>query len=101
MRLNVDRAGRVVLPKPMRDELQLEPGDALEAELSFEQITLRPVRGNAPIRKKHGIWVYSSGQPLSHETVEETLRHVRREREALNAGKMPPYPSGSRPERLR
>ena len=96
MRLSVDKAGRVVLPKPMRDELQLEPGDALEAELSFEQITLRPVRGNAPLRKKHGVWVYSSGQPLSHETVEETLRNVRRERETLNAGKVRRGRAGSR-----
>ncbi len=26
-RLTLDKAGRVVLPKPVRDELQLSPGD--------------------------------------------------------------------------
>jgi AbrB family looped-hinge helix DNA binding protein len=33
-RLTVDKAGRVVLPKPVRDELQLSPGDSLELESS-------------------------------------------------------------------
>jgi len=50
----VDKAGRVVIPKPVREELQLEAGDALEIELAGEQITLRPVRGMGPLRKEHG-----------------------------------------------
>jgi len=40
MRLTLDKAGRIVLPKPLRDELRLEPGDALEIESSGEDITL-------------------------------------------------------------
>ena len=31
-RLVMDKAGRVVIPKPLREELRLEPGDALELE---------------------------------------------------------------------
>lgn len=86
-RLTLDKGGRVVLPKSVRDELQLAPGDALELESSGEQITLRPLRGNAPLCKKRGIWVYRSGEPLSHAEVQETLRQVRRERDQQNLRK--------------
>lgn len=86
-KLTLDKAGRIVLPKALRDELQLAPGDAVEAESSGEEITLRPLRGNAPLRKKHGIWVYRAGEPLSDSVVQKTMRDVRRERENQNRGK--------------
>ncbi len=80
-RLTLDKAGRVVLPKPLRDELQLSSGDALEVESQGDVITLRPVRGNAPLRKKRGVWVFRAGEPLAASVVEDTRRLVRRERE--------------------
>jgi AbrB family looped-hinge helix DNA binding protein len=86
-RLTLDKAGRIVLPKALREELQLAPGDALEVESSGEEITLRPLRGNAPLRKKHGIWVYRAGEPLTDSIVQKTMRDVRRERENQNRGK--------------
>ena len=85
-RLTLDKTGRIVLPKPMRRELELTPGDVLEAETSGDQITLRPVRGEAPLHKKHGIWVYRAGEPLSHARVQETLQQARRERDGENLG---------------
>jgi AbrB family looped-hinge helix DNA binding protein len=39
--VNMDKAGRIVLPKLVRDELQLSPGDVLEMELSDDRIVLR------------------------------------------------------------
>ncbi len=86
-RLILDKAGRIVLPKPLRDELRLEAGDTLEVESSGDEITLRPTRGNAQLRKKHGIWVYRSGEPLSQETVDKTVQEVRQEREDQILGK--------------
>jgi AbrB family looped-hinge helix DNA binding protein len=86
-RLTLDKAGRIVLPKPLRDELRLEAGDTLEVESSGDEITLRPTRGNAQLRKKHGIWVYRSGEPLSQETVDKTVQEVRQEREDQILGK--------------
>lgn len=83
----MDKAGRVVLPKAVRDELELSPGDVLELESSEKQMTLRPLRGAAPLHKKHGVWVFRSGEPLSQEVVEKTLRQVRRERERQILGK--------------
>jgi AbrB family looped-hinge helix DNA binding protein len=86
-RLTIDKAGRIVLPKPMRDELRLEAGDTLEVESSGEKITLRPLRGNAQLHKKHGVWVFQAGEPLTQATVEKTVQQVREEREAQNLGK--------------
>jgi AbrB family looped-hinge helix DNA binding protein len=86
-RITLDKAGRIVLPKPVRDELQLEAGDTLELESSGDKITLRPARGNAQLRKKHGVWVLRSGEPLTEETVERTAREIRRERDERIWGK--------------
>jgi AbrB family looped-hinge helix DNA binding protein len=54
----IDRAGRVIIPKPIREELHLKPGDSLELEAGTDQITLRPVRPKATLKKEYGIWVY-------------------------------------------
>jgi AbrB family looped-hinge helix DNA binding protein len=81
--LTVDKAGRVVLPKPVREELCLSAGDSLELESSDDYIMLRPVRGTASMRKKDGIWVFRTGQPISAASVNETIAQVRREREQL------------------
>jgi AbrB family looped-hinge helix DNA binding protein len=85
--LTIDKAGRIVLPKPVRDELQLNPGDSLELESSEERITLRPARGSGRIYKKQGVWVMHAGAPLSEEVVEKTIRQLRREREEGFLGK--------------
>ncbi|SRR6266496_3184313 len=78
--LTVDKAGRVVLPKPVRDELQLAAGDSLELESSEDRIVLRPVRGTAGLRKKQGIWVFRTGRRISAASVNEIIRRLREER---------------------
>ena len=79
--LTVDKAGRVVLPKAVRDELQLTAGDSLELESSEDRIVLRPLRGTAGLEKKQGIWVLRMGRPISAEVVNRTLGQIRHERE--------------------
>jgi hypothetical protein len=70
-------------------KLQLSAGDQLELESSEDRITLRPVRGNAQLRKKRGVWVFHSGEPLSEVTVQQTIEQIRRERDDQNRGKHP------------
>ncbi|MGC2060325.1 MAG: AbrB/MazE/SpoVT family DNA-binding domain-containing protein [Candidatus Sulfotelmatobacter sp.] len=88
--LTIDRAGRLVLPKPVRDELQLAAGDSLELESSEDQIVLRPVRGAATLRKKQGVWVMRTGKPLSAEVVNETIRKIRNERGRIDVRSLRP-----------
>lgn len=85
--VSMDRAGRVVLPKPVRERLQLEPGESLEIESFEDHIVLRPVRGKAEMHKKRGIWVFHSGEPLTASVAEETIRKVREEREDAILGR--------------
>lgn len=80
-RLVIDRGGRIVIPKPLREKLNLAPGDSLELESAGEQITLRPVRGTAPLKKEHGIWVFSVGQSLPASSTDEMLQQIREERD--------------------
>ncbi|HVT60791.1 MAG TPA: AbrB/MazE/SpoVT family DNA-binding domain-containing protein [Thermoanaerobaculia bacterium] len=84
--LTLDKAGRVVIPKPLREELNLEPGDALELERAGELITLRPVRGTGPLTKEQGVWVFRTGQPLPASATDEVLQQVRKDRDRANLG---------------
>jgi len=86
-RLVIDKAGRIVIPKPLRQELRLEPGDALEMESAGEEITLRPVRGTGPLTKEHGVWVFHTGEALPASATEEMLQQIRAERDLDNLGK--------------
>lgn len=60
VRLTIDKAGRVVIPKPLREHLKLTPGDTLELETEGDRITLRPIHPTASLRKELGVWVYHS-----------------------------------------
>jgi AbrB family looped-hinge helix DNA binding protein len=86
-RLVIDKAGRIVIPKPLREELHLEPGDALEMDSAGEEITLRPVRGTGSLVKEHGVWVFHAGQPLPAAATDEMLQKIREERDLANLGK--------------
>jgi AbrB family looped-hinge helix DNA binding protein len=79
--LTIDSAGRVVLPKPLRKELDIGPGDLLELESVGERITLRPVRGGAPLAKEKGVWVFRTGQPLAASVTDELLEQIREQRD--------------------
>jgi len=61
-KLTLDKAGRVMIPKPLRVELHLGPGDTLQLESEGEEITLRPMRPKALLKKERGVWVYH-GEP--------------------------------------
>jgi AbrB family looped-hinge helix DNA binding protein len=85
-RLTIDKAGRIVIPKPLREELHLKPGDDLELESDGEEITLRPVRGTGPLTQEHGVWVFRTDQPMAASTTEEMLRQIREDRDLVNLG---------------
>ena len=86
-KLTLDSAGRIMIPKALRDELNLEPGDSLDLESQGERIVLRPVRGTMPLRKEDGIWVFRTGEPLPASVTDRVLEDVRDERDRKNIGK--------------
>ena len=84
--VTLDKAGRVVIPKTLRDELHLEAGDTLELESEGERMTLRPVRSGSSLRKEHGVWVSRGGRKISAEATNQVLQDVRNERDRDNLG---------------
>ncbi len=97
--LTLDKAGRVVLPKPVRDEMQLRAGDSLELESSEDRIVLRPRRGGVGLHQKQGVWVFGVGEPIPAGATDETLRQIRRERENSFMGNSTPHDSTARKPR--
>jgi AbrB family looped-hinge helix DNA binding protein len=87
-RLIMDKAGRVVIPKTLRDELHLEAGDALDMEVAGERITLRPFRGSGPLAKEQGVWVLRTGQPMLASTTDDMLQSIREGRGLGHLGKV-------------
>lgn len=88
----IDKAGRVVLPKNVREELAIEPGDVLKVSIHGDAVTLRPSRERAGFIKRGRALIFSSGQTglLDNEAVNSILAG---ERESLGAGiakRLPP-----------
>jgi AbrB family looped-hinge helix DNA binding protein len=80
--ISIDKAGRIVLPKAFRDQLQVRPGDTLDISLDGEQVTLRPRRATPPLQKERGVWVFRTGEPLTAAEVRETLDGIREHHDA-------------------
>ena len=80
-KLTIDKAGRVVIPKPLREELRLSAGDSLQLESSGDVITLRAVHETAPLQKEQGFWVYRTGRPLKELSIPDWIEEARQERD--------------------
>jgi AbrB family looped-hinge helix DNA binding protein len=78
--VTIDKAGRVVIPKTVRDSLHLEAGDSLQLESDDEGVTLRLVRPPAQLKKEHGFWVLCGHEPLSLDEANKLIRDVREDR---------------------
>jgi AbrB family looped-hinge helix DNA binding protein len=85
-KVTLDRGGRIVLPKRVRDQLHLSPGDTFDLTVQGDDVTLRPRRSSSPLQKERGIWVFRTGEPLTNRETDETLRNIRALRHRQNAG---------------
>lgn len=81
MRTTIDTAGRIVIPKPIRDELRLKPGIPLEISSEGGAVVIE----HAPVPKRlvnerGHLVVHADGPipPLTDEIVRETLESIRR-----------------------
>ena len=83
----LDSAGRVLIPKALREEIGLEAGDTLSVESDGEGVTLRPVRSGAAMRKENGIWVFRTGQQISAAETDQALEKLRASRDRRIGGR--------------
>ena len=81
MRTTIDRAGRVVIPKPIRDEARLLAGSEIDVRFRDGRIELEPatVVMHLVKRGKHAVIEAEGEMPnLSTADVRTVLEHVRR-----------------------
>jgi len=63
--VQIDRAGRVVLPKPLRDRFRLRGGDTLSIEVRGDAIELRPTQAAGQLKTVNGVLVFTGAGPLA------------------------------------
>lgn len=85
MTLKIDKAGRVILPKSVRDRLGLRAGTELEMQETAEGIVLKPGVSRPSMIKKHGLWVHTGKVPPGFDIV-QAIRDDREERIRKLAG---------------
>ncbi len=80
----IDKAGRIFVPKKMRDALHLEPGTRLTLHQEGDTITLQTENKPRGLYRKDGLLVYDGG-PLPPEHV-NWVDDAREEREMQMMG---------------
>ncbi len=78
MRITIDRAGRVVVPKQLRDRFNLVAGTELEIEAVGDGLQLRKVVSEPTLIRKKGFLVHHGTSPSGIDIGE----FIRAEREA-------------------
>jgi AbrB family looped-hinge helix DNA binding protein len=81
METALDRFGRVVIPKRVREDLGLKVGEPLVIEEQAEGILLKPAQEGAPLRRKGRVLVFAgtvAGDPgdLVGKARDERMRKV-------------------------
>jgi AbrB family looped-hinge helix DNA binding protein len=78
MHVSIDRAGRVVIPKPLRDQLGFSPSTPLEAEVVDGRLELSaPHKPVELVQGPHGPSFAATGTPITDEDVRLALEAVR------------------------
>jgi AbrB family looped-hinge helix DNA binding protein len=80
MKTTIDNAGRVVIPKELREALFLNGGDEVEITLADERLELVPAPRPARLRRgPHGLLVADVDvPPMGPEEVRDALERSRR-----------------------
>ena len=79
MELRIDKAGRIVVPKPLRERLGFKPDTELEAIEQPEGVLLKRVQQRPSMVKVDGLWVHQ-GRAEPGANWERILEDVREER---------------------
>ncbi len=73
MKATIDKAGRLVIPRPLRDRIGLSGGGAVEIDIDGSDLRIRPVVGDR-LREEGGLWVIPrTGAPIDDTAVHERI----------------------------
>jgi AbrB family looped-hinge helix DNA binding protein len=88
MIITIDRAGRIVVPKPIRDRFHLVPGTTLELQAGADGIRLFPVSNEPSLVSKQGVLVHH-GPGTTEVDIRQVIDQVRANRDADLVGERP------------
>ena len=80
MEVTVDKFGRILLPKRLRDLLGLRPGSRLAVTADEEQVVLRTVEGAPILSEDDGILVFEGEIEGEDRDLLKTIRDERLDR---------------------
>ena len=84
MKTTIDKAGRVVIPKAIREAAGLTPGTELNFRCEDGRIEIEPAAVPVKLVRRPGGMLVAvplvPGEPLPHEVVEWTFEELRNER---------------------
>jgi AbrB family looped-hinge helix DNA binding protein len=72
--VRMDKVGRVTLPKAVREQLGLQPGDSLEVKLLPAGLELRPMKAGLRLEAVDGLLVLKGCSQMGAE-VDLTAKH--------------------------
>ncbi len=84
--IEIDKAGRIVVPKKLRDALHLTPGTRLKVERSGDRLMLEQDFPEPTMEMIDGLWVMTGGPRLTAEDVNAQIDEQRNRRMRYVAG---------------
>ncbi len=79
MEIRIDKAGRIVVPKPLRERLGFKPNTELEAIEQPDGVLLKRAQQVASMVKVEGLWLHQ-GTADRGTSWDEVIENVREER---------------------
>ena len=88
--IQMDKAGRVVLPKPLREQFNLLPGDKLRLSVEGNGFRLEPADAGGELVRKGSVLVFTGGfaEPITTAKVNELIEQDREGRITAGTGKL-------------
>ena len=83
METTLDKFGRIVIPKKIREDFDLRPGSSIRIEEGEKEILLTPIEEEPPLIEKDGVLVFT-GVPT--EDIEGQVDTIRKQRSQLLRG---------------
>ena len=80
MRTTIDKAGRLVIPRSIRERIGLGEGGAVELELDGAGVRIEPIAGTSLREAGDLLLIPAAGRPITSRVVHELIdadRHTR------------------------
>ena len=70
MKVTIDRLGRIVVPKQVRDRFHLVAGTSLELNVESDKIELRPLDREPAVLEKYGVLIHHGPESMDLDMAE-------------------------------